>query len=136
MRGGAAAPDPGLVRQREVVDAFLAALRAGDFEGLLAVLDPDLVVRADMPSAAPSEIRGADGMCRSRPIETWQIDIHQHDVVPLSCGLSDGAFAGFDDVEIITWVFTDDPTLPGRPIDALRENRGSEVKRRAQAMGF
>ena len=44
--------------------------------------------------------------------------------------------AGFEDLEIITWVFTDDPTLPGRPIDALRENRGSEVKRRAQAMGF
>ena len=61
VRGGTAAPDPDLVRQREVVDAFLAALRGGDFEGLLAVLDPDLVVRADMavPSAAPSEIRGA-----------------------------------------------------------------------------
>lgn len=44
--------------------------------------------------------------------------------------------AGYDDLEIITWVFTDDPTLPGRPIDALRDNRGSEVKRRAQAMGF
>jgi RNA polymerase sigma factor (sigma-70 family) len=61
VRGGAAAPDRKLVRQREVVEAFLAALRGGDFEGLLAVLDPDLVVRADMgvPSAAPSEIRGA-----------------------------------------------------------------------------
>ena len=61
VRGGAAAPDPDLVRQREVVDAFLAALRGGDFEGLLAVLDPDLVVRADMPapSGAPAEIRGA-----------------------------------------------------------------------------
>src|SRR5438552_12145182 len=62
VRGGAAAaPDPDLVRQREVVDAFLAALRGGDFEGLLAVLDPDLVVRADMPvpSGGPSEIRGA-----------------------------------------------------------------------------
>ncbi len=58
VRGGAAAPDSDLVRQREVVDAFLGALRAGDFEGLLAVLDPDLVVRADM-SGAPSEIRGA-----------------------------------------------------------------------------
>jgi ketosteroid isomerase-like protein len=41
-----------------VVEAFIAALRAGDFEGLLAVLDPDLVVRADMPGA-PAEIRGA-----------------------------------------------------------------------------
>jgi len=61
VRGGAAAPDPALVRQREVVDAFLAAQRGGDFEGLLAVLDPDLVVRADVPapSGAPAEIRGA-----------------------------------------------------------------------------
>jgi RNA polymerase sigma-70 factor (ECF subfamily) len=61
VRGGAATPDADLVRQREVVDAFLAALRGGDFEGLLAVLDPDLVVRADMPSpsGAPAEIRGA-----------------------------------------------------------------------------
>jgi RNA polymerase sigma factor (sigma-70 family) len=60
VRGGAA-PDPDLVRQREVVEAFIAALGGGDFEGLLAVLDPNLVVRADMsvPSGAPSEIRGA-----------------------------------------------------------------------------
>jgi RNA polymerase sigma-70 factor (ECF subfamily) len=61
VRGGAAAPGLDLVRQREVVDAFIAALRVGDFEGLLTVLDPDLVVRADMPvtSGAPREIRGA-----------------------------------------------------------------------------
>jgi RNA polymerase sigma-70 factor (ECF subfamily) len=58
VRGGATEAAPDLVRQREVVEAFLAALRGGDFEGLLAVLDPDLVVRADMPGA-PSEIRGA-----------------------------------------------------------------------------
>jgi hypothetical protein len=43
---------------------------------------------------------------------------------------------GYDDREIISWLFTDDPSLPGRPIDALRENRGSEVKRRAQAMAL
>ncbi len=42
----------------------------------------------------------------------------------------------YDDREIITWLFTDDPSVPGRPIDALRENRGSEVKRRAQAMAL
>src|SRR5919106_895357 len=60
VRGGGV-PDPDLVRQRKVVEAFIAALRAGDFEGLLAVLDPDLLVRADMavPSGAPTEIRGA-----------------------------------------------------------------------------
>jgi Rv2175c C-terminal domain of unknown function len=43
---------------------------------------------------------------------------------------------GFEDREILRWLFTVDESLPGRPIDALRENRGSEVKRRAQAMGF
>jgi len=43
---------------------------------------------------------------------------------------------GYDDRSILTWLFTPDESLPGRPIDALRENRGSEVKRRAQAMAF
>jgi hypothetical protein len=43
---------------------------------------------------------------------------------------------GYSDVQILTWLFADDDTLPGRPIDALRENRGSEAKRRAQAMAF
>lgn len=44
--------------------------------------------------------------------------------------------AGFDDVEALRWLFTADDSLPGRPIDALRENRGSEAKRRAQALAF
>ena len=43
--------------------------------------------------------------------------------------------AGYDDRECIAWLFIDDD-LPGRPIDALRENRGAEAKRRAQALGF
>ncbi|HLN78465.1 MAG TPA: Rv2175c family DNA-binding protein [Nocardioidaceae bacterium] len=43
---------------------------------------------------------------------------------------------GYEDREVLTWLFTDDETLPGRPIDALRENRGAEVKRRGQAMAF
>jgi len=42
---------------------------------------------------------------------------------------------GYDDRECIAWLFVDQD-LPGRPIDALRENRGSEVKRRAQALAF
>jgi len=42
---------------------------------------------------------------------------------------------GYDDRECIAWLFIDDD-LPGRPIDALRENRGAEAKRRAQAMGL
>jgi hypothetical protein len=43
--------------------------------------------------------------------------------------------AEYDDRHAITWIFTD-AELPGRPIDALRENRGSEAKRRAQVLGF
>jgi hypothetical protein len=43
---------------------------------------------------------------------------------------------GYDDRTALRWLFTPDDTLPGRPIDALRENRGTEVKRRAQAMAF
>ena len=55
-----------LKRQRNVVDAFLAALRAGDFEGLLAVLDPDVVVRVDIAgrAGAPAEVRGAANWAR------------------------------------------------------------------------
>lgn len=41
--------------------------------------------------------------------------------------------AGYDDQQCIAWIFTE-ADLPGRPIDALRENRGTEVKRRAQAL--
>ena len=61
VRGGAEAPNPDVARQREVIDAFLAALRGGDFQGLLAVLDPDLVVRADMAGALPLFARGLVG---------------------------------------------------------------------------
>jgi RNA polymerase sigma factor (sigma-70 family) len=59
---GAPAPDPDLARQREVVDAFLAAVREGDFEALIEVLDPDVVLRADsgpVPAPATQEVHGA-----------------------------------------------------------------------------
>jgi uncharacterized protein len=47
--------------------------------------------------------------------------------------LRDGGYA---DEEILRWLFTDDPSLPGTPVAALRSNRGREVKRRAQAMAL
>ena len=43
---------------------------------------------------------------------------------------------GYTDPEIIDWLFASDDSLPGRPITALRENRGREVHRRAQVSGF
>ena len=47
VQGRAPVPDPDLGRQREVVDAFFAAAREGDFEELVAILDPNVVLRAD-----------------------------------------------------------------------------------------
>jgi hypothetical protein len=44
--------------------------------------------------------------------------------------------AGFSDPEAVRWLHTPDDTLPGTPVQALRDNRGREVKRRAQALGF
>nr|WP_241832352.1 Rv2175c family DNA-binding protein [Pseudofrankia sp. EUN1h] len=46
------------------------------------------------------------------------------------------ADAGYTPDEAIDWLLREDPSLPGTPLDALRENRGREVKRRAQALGF
>jgi len=59
LRGSAPMPDADLNRQREVVDAFLAAVRGGDFDALIAVLDPDVVVRSDRGPGASGVIRGA-----------------------------------------------------------------------------
>jgi RNA polymerase sigma factor (sigma-70 family) len=62
VQGAATVSDVDLTRQREVVDAFLAASRGGDFDALLAVLDPDIVLRADrgaLPAGASREVRGA-----------------------------------------------------------------------------
>ena len=65
VQGERAAPDADLHSQREVVDAFLAAAREGDFETLVAVLDPDVVLRADFGRGAPAqEIRGAEKVAR------------------------------------------------------------------------
>jgi RNA polymerase sigma-70 factor (ECF subfamily) len=63
VRGAVPAPDADRARQREVVDAFLTAARDGDFDALLAVLDPDVVLRVDRGARATSrEIRGASAV--------------------------------------------------------------------------
>jgi RNA polymerase sigma factor (sigma-70 family) len=61
VRGSAPVPDPDLRRQRKVVDAFLAAARDGRFEDLVALLDPEVVLRVDSgASIAPRIVRGAE----------------------------------------------------------------------------
>jgi Sigma-70, region 4 len=62
VQGATPGSDADLARRREVVDAFLAASRGGDFRALLAVLDPDVVLRADraaVQAGASKEVRGA-----------------------------------------------------------------------------
>jgi RNA polymerase sigma-70 factor (ECF subfamily) len=62
VRGAPASPDADVARQREVVDAFFAAARGGDFDALVALLDPDVVVRSDGGPRRPqlsAVVRGA-----------------------------------------------------------------------------
>ena len=64
---GAPVPDADLARQRKVVDAFLAASRDGDFDALLTVLDPDVVLRSDLgghPARVVRVVRGAQNVAR------------------------------------------------------------------------
>ncbi|MFE5630693.1 RNA polymerase sigma factor SigJ [Streptomyces sp. NPDC056463] len=65
VQGAAPAAAPDIARQRQVVDAFMAASHGGDFEGLLAVLDPDVVLRVDggkALAAASGLVRGAEAV--------------------------------------------------------------------------
>jgi Sigma-70, region 4/SnoaL-like domain len=61
VQGQAPVPDPDLRSQRQVVDAFLAAVREGDFDALIEVLDPDVVLRADSGPAAAAASREVHG---------------------------------------------------------------------------
>ncbi|MBQ1088425.1 sigma-70 family RNA polymerase sigma factor [Streptomyces sp. B93] len=62
VQGAVPAPEPDLARQRTVLEAFLAASRGGDFEALVAVLHPDVVLRADAGAALSKLVRGAAGV--------------------------------------------------------------------------
>jgi RNA polymerase sigma-70 factor (ECF subfamily) len=66
VRGATPQTDPDLREQRRVVDAFLAAARSGDFEGLLAVLDPEVVFRAD---------RGRLAVAGARPVVSGAVAV-------------------------------------------------------------
>ena len=64
IRGGARVADADLSASREVVDAFLTASRAGNFDALLALLDPDIVYRTDWASGKSQVVRGATAVVR------------------------------------------------------------------------
>jgi RNA polymerase sigma-70 factor (ECF subfamily) len=64
IRGAHTTSDSDAAAQQEVVEAFLAAARDGDFDALIAVLDPDIVVRQDWGSGTIVEVRGAENVAR------------------------------------------------------------------------
>jgi RNA polymerase sigma factor (sigma-70 family) len=64
VREAAPAPDPDLSRQRAVVDAYFSAARDGDLDALVAVLDPDVVLRAHRRDGDPLELHGATQVAR------------------------------------------------------------------------
>src|ERR687896_2535966 len=64
IRGAHTTPDANAAAQQEVVEAFLAAARDGDFDALVAVLDPDIVLRGDWGSGTFVEVRGAENVAR------------------------------------------------------------------------
>jgi len=79
VSGAAEPPDADLERQREVVDAFLAAARDGDFDALVATLDPDVVLRADAGaiSSRSREAHGAQTVA-SQAIMFSRLDLEMH----------------------------------------------------------
>jgi RNA polymerase sigma-70 factor (ECF subfamily) len=62
VQGERTAPDPDLDRQREVVDAFMAASRNGDFDALVALLDPDIVLHQELAGGVTKQLRGAEAV--------------------------------------------------------------------------
>jgi RNA polymerase sigma-70 factor (ECF subfamily) len=90
VKGGAPVPDADLTRQRGVVDAFLAASRGGDFDALVALLDPDVVLRADRaagPTPAPIVIRGAHAVAKGALLASERARFTQPALVNGAVGL-------------------------------------------------
>jgi RNA polymerase sigma factor (sigma-70 family) len=90
VKGGAAMPEADLSRQRRVVDAFLAASRGGDFDALVALLDPDVVLRADReagPTREPILLHGAHSVAGGASAAAERVRFTQPALVNGSVGL-------------------------------------------------
>jgi RNA polymerase sigma-70 factor (ECF subfamily) len=88
VKGATVVPD--LTRQRQVVDAYLAATRHGDFEALVALLDPDVILRADKaagPTRAPLVIKGAVTVAKGAMASTPRAQVAEVALVNGGVGL-------------------------------------------------
>jgi RNA polymerase sigma-70 factor (ECF subfamily) len=77
VRGEHVTPDPDLGRQREVVEAFISAAREGNFEALVGVLDPDVVLHADFGGGRVQELHGAEAVAgQARSFSRLNLEAH------------------------------------------------------------
>jgi len=113
-----------------LVDEWIDWAEAGRLLGVTPAKVRTMVREHQLAQAVPNP--GEKGAGQRVPALFIQDGLPVKGLPGLITLLHDG---GYDDREIIAWLFLD-ADLPGRPIDALRENRGAEVKRRAQAMAF
>jgi hypothetical protein len=112
----------------DLIDEWLDWAQAGELLGVSASKVRQLIREHQLAAAVPTP--GAGQKIPAALVQDGEVTKG----VPGVCTvLHDG---GYDDREALVWLFSPDDSLPGRPIDALRENRGAEVKRRAQAMAF
>ena len=80
----ATVPDPDITRQRKIADAFLAASRDGDFDALLAMLDPHVMLRADVgawPAGASRVVSGAAAVAKQALAFAWRAQFAQPHVM-------------------------------------------------------
>jgi RNA polymerase sigma-70 factor (ECF subfamily) len=95
VQGATASPGAGPAREREIVSAFLAASRGGDFEALVRLLDPDVVLRADRHSveaAAANEARGAPALASELRGPRAVADVFSGRARPARLALVDGGY--------------------------------------------
>ena len=105
VQGEAPTPDADLALQQEVVDAFMAAAREGDFDALVAVLDPEVVLRADAgapPAGRSLEVRGARAVARGA-LSFARLDV---DVWPARINGAPGAVSTRDGQPFTVAAFT------------------------------
>ena len=112
----------------ELVDEWIDWGQASELLGISVSKVRQLIREHQLAAAVP-----VPGEGQKLPAALIQDGLVVKGVSGVLTVLHDG---GYDDREALVWLFTPDETIPGSPIEALRENRGSEVKRRAQAMAF
>jgi hypothetical protein len=120
-------PTPAAVDLGALVDDWIDWAEAARQLGVTVSRVRTMIREHELAAAVPSP-----GAGQQVPADFIQDGLVVKGLPGLLTVLHDGQY---DDRECIAWLFTD-LDLPGRPIDALRENRGSEVKRRAQAMSL